>query len=114
MMVASMAAIQEMNGMRPSSNTLIPGHNHSAAPEGGIVSAMRNCPACRTSMEEHGELIRQAIPLYKEVLSFAPALLERLNSEHAWSQFIGSSVVGARNLVARSKGLSPPEDQADL
>jgi hypothetical protein len=54
-------------------------------------------------MSEFKELVREAAPLYKEMLCSSPFYKERENDEYFWRQYIGSRGRAARSLVADSK-----------
>ena len=57
---------------------------------------------------EAKELDRLAVPLYKEMLCSNPFYKAREHDSHFWSQYVGSRVVEARELVA-SRARSTPE-----
>lgn len=62
-------------------------------------------------IDEHKKLVKEATPLYVAMLSSNPFYKAREHDEHFWSNYIGSRIVAARELVARSKAASTAKTQ---
>jgi hypothetical protein len=78
-------------------------HGHAFYPV--RMSDMEGCAVCEKSKQARLELERLAAPLYKDMLSPIPFYQERMNDARFWRQYIGSRVLAARALVARTHGL---------
>lgn len=57
----------------------------------------------QTLIAERQELVRLAVPLYKERLSSVPFYRDRMDNEAFWKAYVGSAMTEARLLVASTK-----------
>ena len=73
----------------------------------------KDCSTASPKTKEFLELVREAMPLYVELLSTNPFYQARKYDKDFWISYIGSRPVAARDLVALSKGLSTAVDNPE-
>jgi hypothetical protein len=65
-----------------------------------LTILLKHSPMFLTLREQRRELVRQAVPLYKEILSTVPYYANRPLDDPFWYAYVGSRVTEARRLVA--------------
>ena len=92
---------------------LTPGRVLSATERAELWRVVTSSDRWQALTTEAKELDRLAVPLYKEMLCSNPFYKAREHDSHFWSQYVGSRVVEARELVAlrgMALTLSPTRD----